>query len=262
MTDFLERVEELRLSRGVSRDHLLLSIPELLTHDALFWYRTNRFRSWKEFKEKLIAAFLPYDYENSLWEEIRRRTQGARERVITYVTAMESLFRKSKELPSESMRLSIIRRNVLPHIHTQLALQSIQSVSQLVTCTRAVEEASVRVQQFCPPPTNYRQLLEPELAYRTRPLSVAVVDTDISPGQTLAVVQPGSGSQASAYPIAAAASAHPDHQGPMCWNCRPRGHVFRNCQEPRKIFCYRCGKENVTSVGCPTCPKNAFRSRQ
>lgn len=41
-----------------------------------------------------------------------------------------------------------------------------RSISELVAAARPIEEAAVRAQHYCPHPTNYRQLLKPELAYR------------------------------------------------------------------------------------------------
>ena len=35
-----------------------------------------------------------------------------------------------------------------------------------------------------------------------------------------------------------------------CWNCLKDGHGFQNCREERRIFCYKCGKQNVYSPDC------------
>ncbi|XP_074027277.1 uncharacterized protein [Leptinotarsa decemlineata] len=163
VTNFLEKIEELRLSRGVTKQQLLRSAPELFTKDALFWFRTQNFKSWDNLVEKLKKDFLPYDYEFDLWEEIRKRTQGSKERVMTFVVAMENLFNKlGPNKPSEEVRVKTIRRNLLPYIQSQLALEAIDSVSDLVRLSRTVEETAIRTQKFCPPPTNYKQMLEPQ----------------------------------------------------------------------------------------------------
>jgi len=46
-----------------------------------------------------------------------------------------------------------------------------------------------------------------------------------------------------------------------CWNCETVGHRARECTEPRKIYCYRCGKREFTVKTCPTCARNADRSQ-
>nr|CAI5854858.1 unnamed protein product [Callosobruchus analis] len=126
----------------------------------------GKFESWDDLADKLRSAFQPYDYEDSLWEEIRMRTQGAQEKVIIFVSVMENLFRKLRVLPPEESRVRIIRRNMLPYIQTQMTLHTVRTVSELLNLSKSIEETAWRVQRFCPPPTNTRQLLEPELAYQ------------------------------------------------------------------------------------------------
>lgn len=66
VNDFLEGVEKLRISWGVSKQQLIRSATELFTHDAFLWYRTNRFLSWDDFVVQLRDAVQPYDY-NGIW---------------------------------------------------------------------------------------------------------------------------------------------------------------------------------------------------
>lgn len=239
VTNFLERIEELRVSRGISKEQLLRSGPELFTKDALNWFRTKDFKSWDELTEQLKNDFQPYDYEFDLMEEIRKRTQGSKERVVSFVSAMENLFKKlGINKPQESARVKMIRRNLLPYLQNQLALHQISTIAELTRLCKAVEETEVRTQKFQPPPTNYRQLLEPELAYK-KPVSHA--------GNHL--VAPIKATEVSTEVVAEESAA-------ICWNCGKRGHRFKKCQEPRKIFCYKCGLEKVFVKNCPNCAKN------
>lgn len=42
-----------------------------------------------------------------------------------------------------------------------------------------------------------------------------------------------------------------------CFNCGEKGHLFRECQKPRKsTFCYLCGKKGVRTFDCD-CPKSS-----
>lgn len=255
VNNFLDRIEELRISRGVTKDYLLRSAAELFTRDALLWYRTNQFRSWDDLVLQLRETFQPYDYENGIWDELRRRTQGAQERVVIFVAAMEQLFNRLSVKPSEEDRLKLIRRNLLPYLQKQLALHQLQSIRDLVRVCRAIEETEIRVQQFCPPPTNYRNLLEPELAYRkpsnnSFPIS-SLISTGVNPvsqTETVAAIQSTPGS-----------SRNP---ASLCWNCRDTGHRFRQCKQPRRMFCYKCGHENVIATRCPNCTKNSGPGQQ
>lgn len=256
VTNFMERIDELRLSRGVTKDQLLRSAPELFTKNALIWYRTRNFRSWDDLLDQLKNDFQPYDYEFDLMEEIRHRTQGSKERVITYISAMESLFSKlGNNQLSEITRVKLIRRNLLPYIQSHLALHCIESISELIRLCKAVEETELRTSKFVPPPTNYRQLLEPELAYR-KPDSIFTS----SKYQHVSLIR--SEQQVTSSELLQADNK-PKEDLPNCWNCGKTGHKFRKCQEPRRKFCYRCGHQNVMANTCPNClGKNGLRRSQ
>lgn len=257
VNDFLDRVEELRRSRGVSKTQLLRSAAELFTRDALLWFRTNQFASWDELVVKLRDSFQPYDYENGVWEELRRRTQGSQERVIIFIASMEQLFNRLSVKPSEETRVRIIRRNLLPYIQTRLSLQTISSVQVLIQTCRAIEETEMRVQQFCPPPTNYRQLLEPGIAYHKShssssfPSVFAISSEHVEPSQ----------SQTSELTETYVVNTLNSNRQ-TCWNCRGIGHRFRQCDKPRRLFCFRCGHDGVITNRCPNCQKNGNRGRQ
>jgi len=254
VNDFLERVEELRTSRGVSKAQLLRSAPELFTKDALLWYRTGSFSGWDNLVCQLKESFQPFDYEYALWDEIRRRTQGSQERVLSFVVAMENLFRKLPSMPSESTRLQIVQRNLLPYIQSRLAAHPISSFQELVKFSRAIEETEARIRRFAPPPTNYRQLLEPELAYHKPSYQSAAIEiaetpvTETSSPDDLRIRSPFN-VDAVSTPL-------------LCWNCNQPGHSFRQCNKPRNIFCYRCGKPDVTSKSCTKCTKNVRQGEQ
>lgn len=242
VNNFLERIEEIRRSRGVSKQQLLRAAPELFDKDALLWFRTCSFETWDELVFKLKEAFQPYDYDYSLWDEIRRRTQGSQERVLSFVVAMENLFRKLSDPPSEQTKLQLIRRNLLPYIQSRLAICPVNSIAELLRLSRGIEETETRVQRFQPPPTNYRHLLEPELAYH-RPLTNPVA----------AVEEPCSDASREFPNInAVSGSIKPPH----CWNCKKSGHRFRQCTQPKRRFCFKCGRDEVTSRSCPVCSKN------
>lgn len=243
--EFLQRVEEFRLSRGVSKDQLFRAAPELLRGTALNWLRSENIQSWDELVEKLKAYFLPYDYEFSLSEEIRKRSQGPQEKVIVYIASMQNLFNRLTNKPNEETRVTLIRRNLLPHIQTALALQTIDTVEQLTRFCRSVEETALRAYQYCPPSTNYRSLLEPQLAYHKSPT-----------GNQASGISDVSG---NIPPIAPVESSN--FQKP-CWNCGSTGHSFRKCSAPRRKFCFKCGFKNVMIKDCPRCQGNGMSEQR
>lgn len=43
----------------------------------------------------------------------------------------------------------------------------------------------------------------------------------------------------------------------ICWNCKRPNHTFKVCRQKRNMFCYKCGKPDVTSRDCDRCTGNA-----
>lgn len=247
--EFLQRVEEFRQSRGVSKDRLFKAAPELLRGTALHWFRSENISSWDELIKKLKSNFLPYDYEYALNEEIRKRSQGPQEKAIVFIASMQNLFNRLSNPPDEGTRVTLIRRNLLPYLQNALALQPVGTVEQLTRLCRSVEETSLRAHQYVPPTTNPRHLLEPQLAYR-KPMNTSV------PHQVNAVYHGGGESNFSTIPQAGT------NRKTDCWNCDLPGHGFRTCSAPRQKFCFRCGHKGVTIKECPRCNTGNGRQSQ
>lgn len=93
-------------------------------------------------------AYHTYDYEFEFMDEIRRRTQGQHEKIVTYIAVVQNLFKKlGVSYPPEATRIKMIRRNILPSSQTPLALHTTNSLSYLVSLGKTDEETTKRVQQ-------------------------------------------------------------------------------------------------------------------
>lgn len=75
VNSFIQDVEEKARSKNIDKRYLLQGATEFLTGVAKTWYRSieSETNSWEELKLALRREFLPLDYEESLWEEIRGR---------------------------------------------------------------------------------------------------------------------------------------------------------------------------------------------
>lgn len=255
---FIEDAEEMARSRGVSKDRLFQSASELFKGDALLWYRAKRntFSGWDALVLSLKASFLPPDYELSLMEDIRKRTQGQDEGVLFYIIKMQSLFNKlSRKLP-EQEQVDIIRRNLLPHLHTAMALHEIHSIDELISVGRRIEDSHWRAKQYCPPPQNLRLLQEPELAYR-RNSKYMVRGTSAVTTSPSSLTNPSpSSSLTNPSPAPLPQADIQGNSGPICWNCRQRGHFRTQCPRPKKFYCTGCGAKGVTVQNCSSCSGN------
>ena len=242
VVSFLEKIEELRISRNVTKEDLFLSACDIFQGPAWNWFLTNRqnFSTWDEVTQKLKSDFLPSFYEQDLINEINNRTMGNNERVTLYISAMECLYLKLTTLPDEKTRVNQIRRNLSPFFIHQLALTEINTIADLTNYCKKLEESRLWSDRYKAPPSKKFGLLEPDL--RTFP----------------------SGSSSSGYNSLNASNASTlDNTNNLslknrisCWNCDKSGHGYSECRSPKKVFCYGCGRKNITKNKCQTCSKN------
>lgn len=230
---FLEKVESLRVARGVSKNDLFRAAGDLFKAQAWTWFNTNRtrFTDWDDLVLKLRQDFLPYNYDEDLLEEINHRTQGHDEKSTLYICAMEGLFNRLSKKPDEQTIVNRIRRNLLPQYVSQLALHEIKTISELTSLVKRLEESHTWSMRYKPPVMRKNQLLEPDLSFYPN-TSFRFTSRNVS---TL--------------------SLH-------CWNCSKPGHMYQNCPSPRQLFCYGCGAKNIVKSKCQKCSKNFRGSDQ
>ena len=91
---FLERVEELAKARHASKVDLYASAIALFEDKALLWFRSVRSRisDWDALITALKQEFLPPDYDDILWDEMKVRVQSKSETITIFVAVMETLF--------------------------------------------------------------------------------------------------------------------------------------------------------------------------
>lgn len=254
VVSFLENLEEKAEARHTPRSQLFQAASEFLKGDALLWYRPRKstFYDWDDFKMKLREAFTPFDYEANLLDDIRKRTQGPDEKLVLFVSKMQGMFRKLARPPSEEEQVHLIRRNLLPYIHTALALQKVSTVDELLKIGRVVEESHWRAKQYCPPSSG-STMQEPSLEYRQvripKPQTHRTHFVHASGIQDPAQqnIHPATGNQNQRQGLV------------CCWGCKKPGHILSACPD---ISCFRCGLKGYTIRTCPTCSKNAYGGRQ
>jgi hypothetical protein len=163
---FLQRVDELMTARHVDQNEVFLSALDLFEGNALKWYRNNRtsVSNWEELKRGLRSEFQPLNYNEKLFGEIRRRTQGHDEGVGIYLDNMKGLLSRLTCPVSEAAELKIIMDNVLPFYQSQLGLEEVESTSHLRKLCKQLEARREAVENFAPPNRRLRSL-EPDLAY-------------------------------------------------------------------------------------------------
>ncbi|KAJ3661614.1 hypothetical protein Zmor_006002 [Zophobas morio] len=147
---FLERVEELAKARHASKIDLYASAIALFEDKALLWFRSVRSRisDWDALITALKQEFLPPDYDDILWDEIKARVQGKSETITIFVAVMETLFSRLTRPPVETTKVKVIRKNLLPHYLMHLSLVDVKTVQELLVQCKKIEEMNAMRNRF------------------------------------------------------------------------------------------------------------------
>lgn len=232
VSNFLERVEELRVARGMSMEELFESSLDLFDGKALLWYRSviKRCKTWDDLGKLLTRHYLPPDYNARLLQEILSRTQGPNESIVEYLACMAALFARYGKVGPD-VQLDITVRNLAPFYTMQLPV--VRSLEELEQECLKLEVKKYRAETYQAPAvrSRVRGAVEPDLAY----------------------VSSASGASTSSRDRIHEISHSRIPPDVVCFNCRGTGHRFRNCPAPRRMHCFRCQRDGVTVRTCPSC---------
>ncbi|KAK4887574.1 hypothetical protein RN001_003845 [Aquatica leii] len=103
-TRFHKRVEELKTARYVSDAELFKSAYDLFSDIALIWYRGNKHKAtdWNSLTRLLRQEFLPKNYNDILFKQIKERTQHPEEPMVykkNFILSDASKFYTTKLTP-------------------------------------------------------------------------------------------------------------------------------------------------------------------
>lgn len=227
VTGFIERINDLRLARGISEHELFESAHDLFDEKATQWFRNVReeMNTWDELVVELKKEFLPTDYNTKLLDEIRERTQGISENVCSYMIALESLMKRAIEKPTEKEITDRIIKNLNPYFAERVEVDENTSLKDLKAKCRSIQDRKLRVESYKPPPSKRSGLVEPDMAFSsTKPTIVNAFEENTT-----------------------------QLRYKKCKNCLQFGHYDTNCPQQRQIFCYGCGKPNTFKSHCTNC---------
>lgn len=164
---FILKLEEFRLSRGLSKTKLLNSAYEIFTGNALHWLRHKRqtVDSWDDLVVRLKEDFGSEDYDYRLMSEIRERTQGELESITIYSSIMHGMFSQLSKQPSAEEKLEIILHNIKPCYAEVLAVSNAKTLDELVSICRNYEKYKSRAKLYHEPPRVNTSTLASDYAY-------------------------------------------------------------------------------------------------
>ena len=247
---FLERINDLKQSSNVNNTELLSAMPELLRDTALLWYRNNKHRliSWELFEKEFKLNFLAVDIEDALIDEIRLRTQGEKESLSDYVTALCTLMRRLPTPYTTDQELKLLRKNLRPDYKLFIGDKIIRDVSDLLNIGRLYEKILTESEHYKPPPPVHKSI-DKETAYDVWKGKVIphlqLVNVENKLGPEKMALQNETKEQCSSFN-----TSNRNLMLAKCWNCGMGDHKYRECRQVRKQFCYGCGKSNTTVRNC------------
>ncbi|XP_050498834.1 uncharacterized protein LOC126879691 [Diabrotica virgifera virgifera] len=229
---FLEKVECLRISRCIPEDDLFAASAELFTGPAFTWFMNNRsnLSCWKDLVQKLKADFLPYSYQDDLLDDIKKRKQLQNEPVTMFINNILGLCSRLDIPLTESEKVRIIMKSLLPSYHSQLALVEIRSIDELTEKCKRLEET---------------------FSWSNQPSTVVSSRPFLSSSQNSFSRNRSWQNKVPKHNVSTVTSTI------VCWNCYTQGHAFSACPNPRlRPFCFGCGLENTTKPRCRNCQGN------
>lgn len=239
---FLERVENNRRSRGISRALLFRDAVDLFEGDAYTWYNMVKdwATDWSSLIELMREQFLPENFDRDLFEEIKRRTQGDHESIGLYIASMKGLFNKMTKSVAEETQFEIILERIDPYYQPLIAFTKISNITELLAACRKLDAKRELAKSFKPPPSKSKSLI-PELAYASTSSCATTSDAGDGDAQEITSARSGRINNLSS--------------NRTCWNCGSLDHLSTRCTKPQKRYCYACGHPDVTVRTCPKCTK-------
>lgn len=287
--NFLDQVEMFRRAGGIRRQELLEQICHLLGGSARAWFQNvyRRINTWQEFEAAIRAKFLAVDYNFALMAEVENRLQEKTEPVSNYINEMELKFRAMPIPLSEEHQLYIIQRNLLDYYTDRVVPQNPTSIRELEALCKRIESAramKANRNANANPATQKPATTRDKPKYRSvhavseaqESQSSSENDSD---NQTVKVEVCAASSRRESkrkpsqkpskrsdddkqVAKAKQTESQPTGHAEACYNCKADGHIQRDCTEPMRKRCYKCGLENYTVNNCPKCrPENEKKAQ-
>lgn len=246
VTDFLRQINILCKSYAISKADLRMHAHLLFRDGAYVWYTTyeEKFVSWEALEMYLKMRYDNPNRDRVILEEMRNRKQRPNELFSAFLTDMEMLAQRMIRKMTEQQKFEVIVENMKISYKRRLALETIYSTDHLAQLCYRFDALETPL---------YHPYSQPKRVINQIGLEEDAYDEDFQVEEVNAVAS----KQTNRFPNAAMKYSErkqePTNESTesICWNCRKRGHSWRNCSEEKKIFCHVCGFLGRVVSKCP-----------
>lgn len=248
---FIQRIEEFRISKGLSHEKMFGLAYDLFLGDALHWFRSivqtlsDSATKWDDLITKLKADFDIVDYDYRMLSEIRLRTQGEGENIIIYLAVMQGMFARLSKHLSEDEMLDILLHNIRP-VYTQIlaTCPTVKSIDQLRELCKNYEQVVARAASFKEPPSSTSNTLAPEFSYKS---NLESYKNMYKPSSSKLYYKHADTRQHNEGQTNRRVFALEATKKVFCNRCRVNTHSMKECPAERIVFCFKCDP-NVTQT--------------
>lgn len=240
LVTFLKTIDMLCRSYEIDKEELIPHAHLLFTGDAYTWYTTyvDRFENWD-----VLLYYLTIRYDNPnrdrfIKEEMRNRKQKPYELFSAFLTDIDALSQQLIQPMSELDKFELVVENMKMSYKRRLALEDIRSVEDLAQkCYRfdALEQ----------------NLFNPRSRGGNPEIHMVEVEDEVDEEEVNAVAVSRPPRSVNIEEVRPQQNNRNNYFEATCWNCRQNGHAWRQCPEPKRVFCHVCGFAGKISFNCP-----------
>lgn len=245
VTDFLRQIDILCRSYDITKPELRMHAHLLFKDGAYVWYTTyeEKFTSWE-----MLESYLKMRYDNPnrdriIREEMRARKQRPTELFSAYLTEMEMLAQRMMKKMTEAEKFEVIVENMKQSYKRRLALEPIHSIEHLAQLCFKFDALESNLYSTAAPSRPAINQLDCDENYEDEQRELEETEElnalKARFNKRFPVTKPTPG------------DSKDKTKQTMCWNCQGVGHMWRECDKRKTIFCHVCGLADTTAYRCP-----------